>query len=77
MDPNPMEPFMQQDPMQMQQNYQQLPKQMDMSQFQQPIPELNQDPMGEEMDDRVTFKVPITTSGKWSPISLGDVKEFE
>lgn len=33
--------------------------------------------MGEEMDDRVTFKVPITTSGKWSPISLGDVKEFE
>jgi DNA polymerase-1 len=33
--------------------------------------------MGEEMDDLVTFKVPITTSGKWSPISLGDVKEFE
>jgi DNA polymerase I-like protein with 3'-5' exonuclease and polymerase domains len=33
--------------------------------------------MGEEMDDLVTFKVPITTSGKWSAISLGDVKEFE
>lgn len=32
--------------------------------------------MKEEMDDRVTFKVPITTSGKWSPISLGDVKEL-
>lgn len=32
--------------------------------------------MGEEMDDRVTFKVPITTSGKWSSISLGDVKEL-
>ena len=33
--------------------------------------------MKEEMDDRVTFKVPITTSGKWSNISLGDVKELE
>jgi DNA polymerase-1 len=33
--------------------------------------------MKEEMDDRVTFKVPITTSGKWSSISLGDVKELE
>jgi len=32
--------------------------------------------MKEEMDDRVTFKVPITTSAKWSPISLGDVKEI-
>ena len=32
--------------------------------------------MGEEMDDRETFRVPITTSGKWSPISLGDVKEL-
>lgn len=32
--------------------------------------------MQEEMDDRVTFKVPITTSAKWSPISLGDVKEL-
>jgi DNA polymerase-1 len=32
--------------------------------------------MGEEMDDRVTFKVPITTSGKWSSVSLGDVKEL-
>lgn len=32
--------------------------------------------MKQEMDDRVTFKVPITTSGKWSPISLGDVKEL-
>lgn len=32
--------------------------------------------MKEEMDDRVTFKVPITTSGKWSAISLGDVKEL-
>ena len=32
--------------------------------------------MKEEMDDTVTFKVPITTSGKWSPISLGDVKEL-
>lgn len=30
----------------------------------------------QEMDDTVTFKVPITTSGKWSPISLGDVKEL-
>lgn len=33
--------------------------------------------MKEEMDDRVTFKVPITTSGKWSNLSLGDVKELE
>jgi len=32
--------------------------------------------MKEEMDDRVTFKVPITTSGKWSSISWGDVKEL-
>jgi len=32
--------------------------------------------MKEEMDDRVTFSVPITTSGKWSSISLGDVKEL-
>lgn len=32
--------------------------------------------MKQEMDDTVTFKVPITTSGKWSPISLGDVKEL-
>jgi DNA polymerase I-like protein with 3'-5' exonuclease and polymerase domains len=30
----------------------------------------------QEMDDTVTFKVPITVSGKWSPISLGDVKEL-
>jgi DNA polymerase-1 len=30
----------------------------------------------QEMDDTVTFKVPITTSGKWSNISLGDVKEL-
>ncbi len=30
----------------------------------------------QEMDDTVTFKVPITTSGKWSSISLGDVKEL-
>jgi DNA polymerase-1 len=30
----------------------------------------------QEMDDMVTFKVPITTSGKWSSISLGDVKEL-
>lgn len=30
----------------------------------------------QEMDDTVTFKVPITTSGKWSAISLGDVKEL-
>lgn len=29
--------------------------------------------MGEEMDDLETFSVPITTSGKWSAISLGDV----
>jgi len=29
--------------------------------------------MGEEMDDLETFSVPITTSGKWSSISLGDV----
>lgn len=33
--------------------------------------------MGEEMNDMETFSVPITTSGKWSPISLGDLKEFE
>jgi DNA polymerase I len=32
--------------------------------------------MKEEMDDRVTFSVPITTSGKWSSVSLGDVKEL-
>jgi DNA polymerase-1 len=32
--------------------------------------------MKQEMDDTVTFKVPITTSGKWGPISLGDVKEL-
>ena len=32
--------------------------------------------MKEEMEDMVTFKVPITVSGKWSPISLGDVKEL-
>ena len=30
----------------------------------------------QEMDDTVTFKVPITTSGKYSSISLGDVKEL-
>jgi len=30
----------------------------------------------QEMEDRVTFKVPITVSGKWSSISLGDVKEL-
>ena len=30
----------------------------------------------QEMDDTVTFKVPITTSGKWSSVSLGDVKEL-
>jgi DNA polymerase-1 len=30
----------------------------------------------QEMDDTVTFKVPITTSAKWSSISLGDVKEL-
>jgi len=29
--------------------------------------------MGEEMDDLETFSVPITTSGKWSDISLGDL----
>lgn len=29
--------------------------------------------MGEEMNDMDTFSVPITTSGKWSPVSLGDV----
>lgn len=29
--------------------------------------------LGEEMDDRVTFSVPITTSGKWSMTSWGDV----
>lgn len=29
--------------------------------------------MGEEMNDMDTFSVPITTSGKWSAISLGDV----
>ena len=33
--------------------------------------------MKEEMEDHVTFKVPITVSGKWSSISLGDVKELE
>lgn len=32
--------------------------------------------MKEEMEDRVTFQVPITVSGKWSSISLGDVKEL-
>jgi DNA polymerase-1 len=32
--------------------------------------------MKEEMEDRVTFKVPITVSGKWSSVSLGDVKEL-
>lgn len=32
--------------------------------------------MGEEMDDWATFKVPITTSGKWSNKSWGDVKEL-
>jgi DNA polymerase-1 len=30
----------------------------------------------QEMEDKVTFKVPITVSGKWSPISLGDVVEL-
>lgn len=40
------------------------------------IKEVNQ-AMGEEMDDWETFRVPITTSGKWSPISWGDVKEIE
>lgn len=32
--------------------------------------------LGEEMNDTVTFKVPITTSGKWSSVSWGDVKEL-
>lgn len=32
--------------------------------------------MGEEMDDLVTFSVPITTSGKYSAISLGDVAKL-
>ena len=32
--------------------------------------------LGEEMDDWETFKVPITTSGKWSDVSWGDVKEL-
>lgn len=32
--------------------------------------------MKEEMEDHVTFKVPITVSGKWSSISLGDIKEL-
>lgn len=32
--------------------------------------------LGEEMDDRITFKVPITTSGKWGSVSWGDVKEL-
>jgi DNA polymerase-1 len=32
--------------------------------------------MKEEMEDTVTFKVPITVSGKWSSISWGDVKEL-
>jgi DNA polymerase-1 len=32
--------------------------------------------MGEEMEDRETFQVPITTSCKVSDISLGDVKEL-
>jgi DNA polymerase-1 len=30
----------------------------------------------EEMEDTVTFKVPITVSGKWSSVSWGDVKEL-
>lgn len=33
--------------------------------------------MKEEMEDHVTFKVPITVSGKWSDVSLGDVKELK
>ena len=32
--------------------------------------------MKEEMEDRVTFKVPITVSGKWGSVSLGDVKKL-
>jgi DNA polymerase-1 len=32
--------------------------------------------MKQEMDDTVTFRVPITTSGKWSSITLGEVKEL-
>jgi hypothetical protein len=32
--------------------------------------------MGEEMEDKVTFKVPITVSGKWSSVSWGDVKDI-
>jgi DNA polymerase-1 len=32
--------------------------------------------LGEEMNDIVTFRVPITTSGKWSSVSWGDVKEL-
>lgn len=36
------------------------------------IKEVNQ-AMGEEMDDLETFLVPITTSGKWSDKSLGDL----
>lgn len=32
--------------------------------------------LGEEMNDTVTFRVPITTSGKWSSESWGDVKEL-
>lgn len=33
--------------------------------------------LSEEMEDHVTFKVPITTSAKWSSKSWGDVKELE
>ena len=32
--------------------------------------------MKEEMEDHVTFQVPISVSGKWSAVSLGDVKEL-
>jgi DNA polymerase-1 len=33
--------------------------------------------LSQEMEDHVTFRVPITTSAKWSDKSWGDVKELE
>jgi DNA polymerase-1 len=38
-----------------------------------PVEEANK-MLSEEMEDHVTFKVPITTSMKWSDVSWGDVK---
>jgi DNA polymerase-1 len=38
-----------------------------------PVEEVNK-MLSEEMEDHVTFKVPITTSMKWSGVSWGDVK---